>query len=156
MYVRTSPYPTGQHYNNTVSVYWYACVSGPSTCNLHYITMMWCNTGKWGKFGSSCTHRLMLWSGQTPCWSVNFSSAYILTSKVECSTLKIIKNERRTNLSFCTPNDLLEVNTEGTSLSKLSVGSAVELWWSDSSSGRRVNQKPWKSIEGIGKALHIQ
>ena len=37
------------------------------------------------------------------------------TAKVEClfSTLKVIKNEKRTNLSCSTLNDLLEVNTEG-------------------------------------------
>ena len=68
------------------------------------------------------------------------------TAKVErfFSTLKIIKNERRTNLSCSTLNDLLEVNTEGPTLSNLSADSAVDLWWSDSSSGRRVNQKPRK------------
>ena len=68
------------------------------------------------------------------------------TAKVErfFSTLKIIKNERRTNLSCSTLNDLLEVNTEGPTLSNFSADSAVDLWWSDSSSGRRVNQKPRK------------
>ena len=68
------------------------------------------------------------------------------TAKVErfFSILKIIKNERRTNLSCSTLNDLLEVNTEGPSLSNFLADSAVDLWWSDSSSGRRVNQKPRK------------
>ena len=65
------------------------------------------------------------------------------TAKVErCfSTLKIIKNERRTNLSCSTLNDLLEVNTEGPSLTNFSADAAVDLWWIDCSSGRRVNQK---------------
>ena len=58
------------------------------------------------------------------------------------STLKIIMNERRTNLSCSTLNNLLEVNTEGPTLSNFSADSAVDLWWSDSA--RRVNQKPWK------------
>ena len=68
------------------------------------------------------------------------------TAKVErfFSTLKIIKNERRTNLSCSTVNDLLEVNTEGPTLSTFSANAAVDLWWSDCSSGRRVNQKPRK------------
>ena len=60
------------------------------------------------------------------------------------STLKIIKNEKRTNLSCSTLNDLLEVNTEGPTLSNFCADSAVDLWWSDCSSGRRVNQKPRK------------
>ena len=68
------------------------------------------------------------------------------TAKVErfFSTLKIIKNERRTNLSCSTLNDLLEVNTEGPTLTNFSADAAVVLWWSDCSSGRRVNQKPRK------------
>ena len=68
------------------------------------------------------------------------------TAKVErvFLTLKIIMNERRTNLSCSTVNDLLEVNTEGPTLSTFSADAAVDLWWSDCSSGRRVNQKPHK------------
>ena len=68
------------------------------------------------------------------------------TAKVErfFSTLKIIKNERRTNLNISTLNDLLEVNTEGPTLSNFSADAAVDLWWSDCSSGRRINQKPRK------------
>ena len=63
------------------------------------------------------------------------------TAKVErlFSTLKTIKNEKRTNLSCSTLDDLLEVNTEGPTLSNFSADAAVDLWWSDSSSGRRVN-----------------
>ena len=65
------------------------------------------------------------------------------TAKVErlFSTLKIIKNERRTNFSCSTLNDLLEVNTEGPTLNNFTADAAVDLWWSDCSSGRRVNQK---------------
>ena len=65
------------------------------------------------------------------------------TAKVErlFSTLKIIKNERRTNLSLSTLNDLLEVNAEGPTLSNFSPDSAIDLWWTDCFSGRRVNQK---------------
>lgn len=68
------------------------------------------------------------------------------TAKVErfFSTLKMIKNERRTNLSCSTLNDLLEVKTEGPTLSNFSADAAVNLWWSDCSTGRRVNQKPRK------------
>ena len=68
------------------------------------------------------------------------------TAKVErfFSMLKVIKNERRTNLSCSTLNDLLEVKTEGPTLSNFSADAAVNLWWSDCSTGRRVNQKPRK------------
>ena len=60
------------------------------------------------------------------------------TAKVEClfSTLKVIKNERRTNLHCYTLNDLLEVNTEGPSLSSFSPESAIDLCWNDCSSGQ--------------------
>ena len=43
------------------------------------------------------------------------------------STLKIIKNEKRTNFSCSTLNDLLEVNTEGPTLSNFSADAAVDL-----------------------------
>jgi len=68
------------------------------------------------------------------------------TAKVErfFSTLKTIKNERRTSLSCITLNDLLEVNVEGPSLSDFSPDQAVEIWWSSCQSGRRVNQRPRK------------
>jgi len=68
------------------------------------------------------------------------------TAKVErlFSTLKIIKNERRTSLSCLTLNDLLEVYVEGPTLSDFSPDQAVEIWWSSCQSGRRVNQKPRK------------
>ncbi len=76
------------------------------------------------------------------------------TAKVErlFSTLKIIKNERRTNLSCSTFNDLLEVNTEGPTLSNFSPDSAVDMWWSDTASGRRVNQKPRKEYRKRAQA----
>ena len=69
------------------------------------------------------------------------------TAKVErlFFTLKIIKNERRINLNCSTLNDLLEVNTEGPTLKDFSADAAVDLWWTDCSSGRRVNQKPRKN-----------
>ena len=71
------------------------------------------------------------------------------TTKVErvFSTLKIIKNERRTNLSCSTLNDLLEVNTEGPTICNFSADAAIDLWWSDCSSGRRVYQKPRKEYK---------
>ena len=66
------------------------------------------------------------------------------TAKVECafSTMKVIKTERRTNLNCST--DLLEVSVEGPTFSDFSSDSAVDFWWHDCSSGRRVNQRPHK------------
>ncbi len=71
------------------------------------------------------------------------SLAYPSTAKVErlLSTMKVIKNERRTKLSGSTLDDLLEVKVEGPSLDNFSADAAIELWWKDST-GRRVNQKP--------------
>ena len=65
------------------------------------------------------------------------------TAKVECyfSILKVIKNERRASLSCSTLNDLLEINTEGPTLSNFFPDAAIDLWWSDCQSGRRVDQK---------------
>ncbi len=77
------------------------------------------------------------------------------TAKVErfFSTLKIIKTERRTNLSCSTLNDLLEVNTKGPPFSKFSAESSVDLWWSDCLSGRRVNQRRRKEYRRHKKVI---
>ena len=52
------------------------------------------------------------------------------TGKVErlFSSLKVIKNEKRTSLSVSTLNDL---KTEGPSLSNFSSDAAMYLWWKD-------------------------
>ena len=67
------------------------------------------------------------------------------TAKVErlFSSLKVVKNEKRTNLNCSTLNDLLEVKTEGPSVNNFSADAAMELWWKDST-GRRVNQNHLK------------
>ena len=76
---------------------------------------------------------------------VSYSSAYLFQlQRSNVSTLKIIKNERRMSLGSSTLSDLLVVNAEGPTLANFSADSAVNLWWSDSFSGRRVNQKPRK------------
>ena len=41
-----------------------------------------------------------------------------------------------------TLNDLLEIYIEGPALSSFSPDQAIELWWSDCSTRRRVNQQP--------------
>ena len=43
-----------------------------------------------------------------------------------------------------TLNDLLEIYVEGPTLSSFCPDCAVELWWSDCSTTRRVNQQPRK------------
>ena len=81
------------------------------------------------------------------------------TAKVErtFSTMEIIKSER-TNLSCSTLNDLLEESTEGPELSEFSADSAVDLWWRDCSSGRRVDQKSHKtySRQKNGRSAELQ
>lgn len=60
------------------------------------------------------------------------------------STLKIIKTDRRTNLLTSTLCDLLEVTVEGPPLTDFNAKAAVELWWKDCQTTRRVNQVPRK------------
>ena len=60
------------------------------------------------------------------------------------SSLKILKTVRRTNLQGDTLNDLLEIYTEGPPLSSFCPDQAIELWWSDCSTTRRVHQQPRK------------
>ena len=68
------------------------------------------------------------------------------TAKVErlFSMLKIMKTEKRTALSITSVNDLMEINTEGPSLSNFNAEAAVSLWWNDCATTRRVNQRPRK------------
>ena len=80
------------------------------------------------------------------------------TSRVEqlFSKLKIIKTDRRTNLHTTTLHDLFEINVEGPPLELFNADAALDIWWKDSSSGRRVNQKerqqyqPRKQLDAQG------
>ena len=60
------------------------------------------------------------------------------------SSLKVIKTRIRTNLSTSTLCDLLELNIEGPPLSSFNPEAAVELWWKDCNTTRRVHQQPRK------------
>ena len=60
------------------------------------------------------------------------------------SSLKVLKTTRRTNMQGDTLNDLLEIYVEGPTLSSFCPDHAIELWWSDCSTTRRVNQQPRK------------
>ena len=60
------------------------------------------------------------------------------------STLKIIKTEKRMNLSINTLRDLLEIKIKGPPFDKFIPKPAVELWWKDCKTIRRVNQFPRK------------
>ena len=61
------------------------------------------------------------------------------------SSLKIIKTQNRTSMSISTLDDLIEIFVEGPPLTCFSPEIAVELWWADCSTTRRVNQGPRKS-----------
>ena len=60
------------------------------------------------------------------------------------SVVKNIKTKCRSSLHTSTPCDLLEVNIEGPSLGEFSADAAVDLWWTECCTTRRVNQKPRK------------
>lgn len=70
----------------------------------------------------------------------------ISTSRVEqlFSLLKVIKTKRRTSILNSTLHDLLEINVEGPPLSSFNANAAIELWWKDCCTSRRVNQNPRK------------
>ena len=65
------------------------------------------------------------------------------TSHVEqmFSFVKTVKTKLRTNLLTSTLNDLLEISIEGPPLSSFNASAAVNLWWTDTSSTRRVKLK---------------
>ena len=62
------------------------------------------------------------------------------------SLVKTFKTKLRTNLLTSTLNDPLEISIEGPPLSSFNASAAVtvNLWWTDTSSTRRVNQAPRK------------
>ncbi len=60
------------------------------------------------------------------------------------SSLKLIKTDRRTRLQSSTLSDLLEILVQGPSLQNFSPKQAVDLWWSDCKTTRRINQGPRK------------
>ena len=61
------------------------------------------------------------------------------------SLMKVVKTARRSNLENDTLNDLLEIYIEGPILSSFCPDVAIELWWSDCCTTRRVNQLPRKT-----------
>ena len=74
------------------------------------------------------------------------------TSRVEqmFSIVKNVKTKRRNCLHISTLCDLLELNIEGPSLSQFSADAAVDLWWTDCCTTRRVNQNPRKEYTRRG------
>ena len=64
----------------------------------------------------------------------------IATSRVEqtFSIVTVVKAKRRTSLHTSTLCDLLEICVEGPPLSSFSANGAVNLWWHDSNTTRRV------------------
>ena len=69
-------------------------------------------------------------------WQTNYEKEY--------QTLHWISS-RLIRLQTSTPRDLLKIHTEGLPLASFSAENAVELWWKDCSSTRRVNQGPRKA-----------
>ena len=71
------------------------------------------------------------------------------TNRVEqtFSMLKIVKTKRRTSLHTSTLSDLLEINVNGPPLSLCNPDAAVDLWWRECSTTRRVNQNPRKAYQ---------
>ena len=66
------------------------------------------------------------------------------------SIVKNVKTKRRSSLHISTLCDLLELNIEGPPLSQFSADAAVDLWWTECCTTRRVNQKPRKKCTGRG------
>lgn len=68
------------------------------------------------------------------------------TSRVEqmFSMLNTIKTKRRTSLHTSTLCDLLEVTVEGPAPSDFDANAAVDQWWKECCTTRRVNQNPRK------------
>ena len=60
------------------------------------------------------------------------------------STLKLTKTDRRTKLHTSTLSDLLDISVEGPELSNFSPDRAIEIWWKDCATTRRVNQSARK------------
>ena len=71
------------------------------------------------------------------------------TSRVEqtFSKLKIVKTKCRTSFDTSTLSDLLELSIEGPPLSSFTPDAAVDLWWRECSTMRRVNQNPRKAYQ---------
>ena len=61
--------------------------------------------------------------------------------------LNIVKTKRRTSLHTSTQSDLLEINVNGPPLSSYNPDAAVDLWWRECSTTRRVNQNPRKAYQ---------
>ena len=55
------------------------------------------------------------------------------------STLKVIKTDARTSLKNQTLNDLMEIKVEGPSLGQFNPDHAIDLWYKDTCTPRRVN-----------------
>ena len=55
------------------------------------------------------------------------------------SSMKVLKTDRRTNMQSDTLNDIMEIYVEGPPLSSFSPDNAIQLWWNDCATSRRVN-----------------
>lgn len=62
-------------------------------------------------------------------------------------SLKLIKTDRRTTLQTSALSDLLEIKVQGPSLQDFSPKQAVDMWWTDCKTTRRINQGPQKEYQ---------
>ena len=61
------------------------------------------------------------------------------------SSMNVIKTERRASMHTDTLSDLIEIHTEGASLADFLSDDAIQIWWTNCSTSRRVNQAPRKA-----------
>ena len=85
------------------------------------------------------------WSNLLQLCHLVFSLPFT-TSRVEqiFSMLKVIKTARRSCLQNTTLCDLLEINLEGPELGEFSASAAIDMWWKECRTTRRINQNPRK------------
>ena len=88
------------------------------------------------------------WSNVLQLSKLVFSLPFT-TSRVEqiFSKLKVVKTSRRTSLHNTTLCDLLEINLEGPDLSEFSASAAIDMWWKECRTTRRVDQHPRKAYQ---------
>ena len=72
------------------------------------------------------------------------------------SSMNVIKTERRATMHTDTLSDLIEIHTEGTSLADFLPDDAIQLWWTGSTTSRRVNQAPREAYRARRKLGSVE
>lgn len=105
----------------------YFAINQLDYCEAWYTLLTCPDSRKWPNIASLCEL----------AFSLPFSNGRV---EQIFSTMKTIKTERRTSLNEETLRDLVEIFVEGPPLSLYSADRAIELWWTDCNTTRRVNQ----------------